>query len=187
MEVQEALSKGIKILNENNIEEAAIQTRILLASILVCRKEELIIKSKEKLNKESEERFFKGIEKISKGYPVQYLTNTKEFMGIDFYVDENVLVPRSDTEILVEETISIAKEHNKREILELCTGSGAIAISIAKYIENANITATDISGKALDVARKNEGLGTVAKTAHVLGVCNRPPKTFNKIIKTVIG
>lgn len=73
---------------------------------------------------------------------------------MDFYVDENVLVPRSDTEILVEEAISLGKD--KKEILELCTGSGIIAISLAKYLKDTNITATDISYKAIEVARKNE-------------------------------
>ena len=77
-------------------------------------------------------------------------------MKMDFYVDENVLVPRSDTEILVEEVITLSNEQKKKQILELCTGSGAIAVSLAKYLENVGITATDISDKALDVAKKNE-------------------------------
>lgn len=97
-----------------------------------------------------------GIEKTSKGYPLQYITHSKEFMKMDFYVDENVLIPRSDTEVLVEEVMNLSKEQNKKDILDLCTGSGAIAISIAKYIDNAEITATDISEKALDIAKKNE-------------------------------
>lgn len=77
-------------------------------------------------------------------------------MKMDFYVDENVLIPRSDTEVLVEEVIALSKEKNKKEILELCTGSGAIAISLAKYLRNISITATDISEAALNVAKKNE-------------------------------
>ena len=78
-------------------------------------------------------------------------------MKLDFYVDENVLVPRPDTEILVEEVINIAKQINKSKIniLDLCTGSGAIAVSIGAYIKNAKITAADISSKALNVAKEN--------------------------------
>ena len=87
---------------------------------------------------------------------MQYITNIKEFMKMDFYVDENVLVPRSDTEILVEEVMYIAKEYGKRDILELCTGSGAIAISLSKYLGDVKITATDISDKAINIAIKNE-------------------------------
>jgi len=74
---------------------------------------------------------------------------------MDFYVDENVLIPRPDTEILVEETIKIAQKMQKPKILDLCTGSGAIAISIAKNVPDAEVYGIDISSKALDVAKKN--------------------------------
>ena len=86
---------------------------------------------------------------------MQHITHTQEFMKMDFYVDENVLIPRPDTEILVEEVINIAKRMGKSKILDLCTGSGAIAISIAKNVPNAEVYAVDISEKALDIADKN--------------------------------
>ena len=86
---------------------------------------------------------------------MQHITHTQEFMKMDFYVDENVLIPRPDTEILVEEVINIAKKMDKPKILDLCTGSGAIAISIAKNVPNAEVYAIDISEKALNVASKN--------------------------------
>lgn len=72
-----------------------------------------------------------------------------------FFVDENVLIPRYDTEVLVEEVLKIAKNENKKEILELCTGSGIIAISLAKYLEDAKIIATDVSEEALNIAKRN--------------------------------
>lgn len=142
-------------MNEKNIDEASLKTRILLASILSCNREELIIKTEEILKKEDEEKFLDGIERISKGYPVEYITNTKEFMKMKFFVDENVLIPRYDTEVLVEEVLKIAKNENKKEILELCTGSGIIAISLAKYLEDAKIIATDVSEEALNIAKRN--------------------------------
>lgn len=155
MTIQEALNQGKKILTENNIDEASLISRMLLSHILNCKKEELIIKQEEMQETQAKE-FLDGIKKISQGYPIQYITHSKEFMGMDFYVDENVLIPRADTEILVEEVISLVKENSFKEILELCTGSGSIAISLAKYIEDANITATDISEGALKVAKRNE-------------------------------
>ena len=78
-------------------------------------------------------------------------------MKMDFFVDENVLIPRPDTEILVEEVIKIAQKYNSPRILDLCTGSGAIAISLKKFVPNADITAVDISEKALEIAQKKCG------------------------------
>lgn len=153
MKLQEALIKAIKVLNENNIEEASLVSKMLLANNLNMKKEELVINSDMEIPKDKEEEFFNGIFKISKGYPIQYLMGYKEFMKMKFFVNENVLVPRADTEVLVEEVINLAK--NKRDVLELCTGSGAIAISLSKYVEDLKITATDISKCALEVAKKN--------------------------------
>ena len=87
--------------------------------------------------------------------PLQHITHTQEFMKMDFFVNENVLIPRPDTEILVEEVIKIAKTIDNPQILDLCTGSGAIGISIAKNIQSAEVSAIDISEKALEVAKKN--------------------------------
>ena len=102
-----------------------------------------------------EVNYFKAIKKLCQGIPIQHITHRQEFMKMTFYVDENVLIPRQDTEILVEEVIKIAKKINAKKILDLCTGSGAIAISLAKYIENSEITAVDISSKALNIAKIN--------------------------------
>jgi len=88
-------------------------------------------------------------------YPLQYITNKQEFMGLSFYVDENVLIPQPDTEILVEEVVSLAK-NQQEDILDIGTGSGAIGIALASNITSANITISDISKKALEIAKKNE-------------------------------
>lgn len=92
---------------------------------------------------------------MTQGVPLQHITHTQEFMKMDFYVDENVLIPRPDTEILVEEVIKISKKIDRPKVLDLCTGSGAIAISIAKNVPSAYVYAVDISEKALGVAKKN--------------------------------
>lgn len=95
--------------------------------------------------------------KISNGEPIQYITNKTEFMGLDFYVDKNVLIPQPDTEILVENVIKIANNLNKKDmkILDLCTGSGAIGVSLGKNLQKAKIFASDISTAAIEVAKRN--------------------------------
>ncbi len=153
MTIKEALNQGKTILKSK--EDGSLISKMLLGYILELSKEELIVNSNVNLSEEQKEKFLKGIELVLNGYPVQYITKTREFMGLSFYVDENVLIPRPDTEVLVENIMSISKEYNKSDILELCTGSGAIAVSLAKYLDNINITATDISSKALEVAKKN--------------------------------
>ena len=102
------------------------------------------------------------LKKIVSGVPVQYLTNNQEFMKLNFYVDENVLIPQPDTEILVEEIINQYKQ-KKCKILDICTGSGAIAIALAKYLENVKIVASDISVKALQIAKLNAEKNLVHK------------------------
>lgn len=153
MTIKEILNQSIGKLKEAEVEEASLVSKILLADILEIKKEELIIKSEEEISEEKQEKYLCGIEKIKKGYPLQYITQKREFMKMEFIVNENVLIPRQDTEILVEEAIKQAKE--KKEVLDMCTGSGAIAISLAKYTKNISITATDISEKAIEIAKQN--------------------------------
>ena len=151
MNIKKALQMANIKLNEKNISEPIIKSRILLSDILKVRKEDLIIKEQTELTECEEKIFFASIEKLCDNIPLQYITGKQEFMGNTFIVNENVLIPRQDTEVLVEETIKNAES----SILELCTGSGIIAISIAKMCINTQITATDISEKALEVAKEN--------------------------------
>lgn len=155
MNIKQALEHGIELLKENNIDEPILKTRIILANILNESKEYLLIHEKEELSEELEKLYITNIQKICNGVPLQYIINKQEFMGLEFYVDENVLIPRPDTEILVEETIDISKREGKKNILDLCTGSGAIGISIANSISECNITLSDISKDALEVAKEN--------------------------------
>ena len=156
MTIKQTLEYAIKILKEHNIEDSMIKTKSLLAYVLSKPKEYLIINSELELDSEKEIIFNKHIEELLNGKPLQYITKTQEFFGMQFYVDENVLIPQPDTEILVEEVIEIAKKENKKRILDLCTGSGCIAISLSEKLDNANITATDISETALEIANKND-------------------------------
>ncbi len=164
MEIRQAIIENAKILKENNITDSYNIARILMAYTINKPKEYLVINDKEILKDEILHIYNENIEKLKNGYPLQYITNNQEFMKLNFYVDDNVLIPQPDTEVLVEEVIKIYKtkyKDKKIKILELCTGSGAIAISIKKYIENIQIFATDISSNALVVAKKNARLNNV--------------------------
>ena len=155
MTIKETIRKGMIILKTNNVTEPNIKSRLIMQFVLNKPREYLVVYDKEKLTLRQEVNYFKAIKKLCNGIPIQHITNRQEFMKMTFYVDENVLIPRQDTEILVEEVIKIAKKINAKKILDLCTGSGAIAISLAKYIDKSNITAVDISSKALNVAKLN--------------------------------
>ena len=155
MKTQELLKEGKKILNKNNIEDANLIARILLQFVLNLDRNQLLIKQEQEVEKENKEKYKYAIEKIVKGVPLQYITNSQEFMGLNFYVDENVLIPQPDTEILVEEVIKIVSKENKINILDICTGSGCIGISVANAVPKAKITMSDISKKAIEIAKKN--------------------------------
>ena len=167
MSIKQELINAIKILKENNIEEPSLKARMILANILKQSKEYLLIHEEEELSLNDIKRYEEEIKKLASNVPIQYIINKQEFMGLNFYVDENVLIPQPDTEILVEEVINICRNIAYSEpektikILDLCTGSGAIGISIAKNIEKCEITLSDISYDALEIAQKNSAEVTV--------------------------
>lgn len=161
MNINDLLIYGRKYLLETNIENKPLKIRLLLEHILQMNKYELVINHTKEIDEYKIRNFEIGLEKIKNNIPIQYIINNQEFMKMNFYVDENVLIPQPDTEILVEAVINYCKNitntiPNKNiKILDLCTGSGAIAISIAKYVENTEIIATDISTKAIQIAKLN--------------------------------
>ena len=159
MRLQELIKYGKDQLKNNKIDDETIKAKALLKYILNVDDAYLIIHNNEIQSTEIEKKYKDHIEELAEGKPLQYITHTQEFMKLNFYVDENVLIPQPDTEILVLQTIKRIKqyENNNIKVLDLCTGSGAIAISLAKEFENKNVQvyASDISSKALEVAKKN--------------------------------
>ncbi len=155
MTIKEALEKGTIMLKGENLDSPKMKARILLQDALNKPRQYLIVRDSEVIPAVIAKKYFENIEMVKKGTPIEHITHLKEFMKMNFYVNENVLIPRPDTEILVEEALKIAKRINAKKILDLCTGSGAIAISIAKYLDGAEVTATDISKEALRVAKRN--------------------------------
>lgn len=161
MTIKQAMIKGVTLLKLEKITSPKLKVRLLLQYVLKKPRQYLIVYDNQKLTQMQEQEYLEYIELLKQGEPIEHITHQKEFMKLNFYVDENVLIPRQDTEVLVEEVIQIAKKIKAKKILDLCTGSGAIAISLAKYLENVQLTALDISGKALDIAIAN------AKNNHV--------------------
>lgn len=154
MTINELIKKGIYELKENNIDEPTLKLRMLVSSVLNKPKEFIMAHGEYVLDNSQEKDVMEKIEKLKENIPIQYIINNQEFMKLNFYVDENVLIPRSDTEILVEEIIN-TYENKRVKILDLCTGSGCIAISLKKYIPNAEVYASDVSKSALEVAKIN--------------------------------
>lgn len=160
MKIKDILIKANSILKENNIDDANLKVKILLSDLLGKNKEYLMIHDDEEIEDGLSNIFFEKIERLKNHEPLQYIINKQEFMGFDFYVDKNVLIPQPDTENLVEEIIlltDILRKNEKTElrILDMCTGSGAIAISISKLIRNCLVYASDISQDALKIAEEN--------------------------------
>ena len=155
MNIRQIIEKGAIELKINRIEMPKTKARMLIQFILNKPRQYIIVNDQKNLEKETEETYFKCIDMLKQGMPIEHITHQKEFMKLNFYVDENVLIPRQDTETLVEEVIEIAKKTRAKKILDLCTGSGAIAVSLAKYIDNCEVTALDISPKALEIAKLN--------------------------------
>ena len=155
MTIKETIRKGMIDLKNNGISEPKLKARLLMQFILNKPRQYLLIYDYQTLTLRQQVNYFKAIKKVANGEPIQHITHRQEFMKMDFYVNEEVLIPRPDTETLVEEVIKIANKIKAKKILDLCTGSGAIAVSLAKYIEGSEITAVDISRKALRVAKLN--------------------------------
>ena len=177
MNLKEILKYGKEELIKKNIEDASIIAKELAEYIFKITRAQMIANNDMEFSKDQTDNYINSIKKISTGIPIQYITNNQEFMNLNFYVDENVLIPQPDTETLVEEVINEYKE-KKCEILDLCTGSGAIAISLAKYINESNIVASDISMKALQIAKLNAEKNLVRKKIEFI-----ESDMFNKIYK----
>ena len=157
MKIKEILKFGIEELQKSNIENYNMKAKMILAHVLNKEKEYLLIHDEEIVSEELYNDFINKIQRLKMNEPIQYILNNQEFMGIQFFVNENVLIPQPDTENLVEEVLNIINSKNECVILDLCTGSGAIAVSLSKYIANKKIEiyASDISEEALVVANKN--------------------------------
>ena len=151
--------KEIIIRYSKELEEISPTPRLdvetLLQKALGVDRLYILLNLDKDLSEDEEKTFNKFIEERLNNRPIAYIVGNREFMGLDFYVQAGVLIPRPDTEVLVEEVIELAKDKGQIEILDIGTGSGAITVSLAKYLENAKLTSVDISEIALEIGKKN--------------------------------
>ena len=163
MTVREILAEGRRLLSSPCpsacIDNPALDASLLLCEILKARREDLILRENENLTEKTREEFYALIERRKAGECTAYILGRKEFRGLDFTVNSSVLVPRPDTETLVEAALEYINtlQKNDKSLLDLCTGSGALAISLKNEHPLLSVTASDISAEALETAALNAG------------------------------
>lgn len=154
--VGEALKDAVETLSaDKDFTSPRLDCEILLAFVLNCTRMDLIFRRNQQLSDEQQAMFFSYVQRRFEHEPISYLTNEKEFMSLSFFVQKGILTPRPETELLVEYIINQYKTVDEPHILDLCTGSGAIAVSLAYYLKNSYITAVDKYEICLGVAKKN--------------------------------
>ncbi|MGN0377153.1 MAG: peptide chain release factor N(5)-glutamine methyltransferase [Suilimivivens sp.] len=153
MKYQEVYSFGRAQLTDAGIGEAALDARLLLEDVCGTDRNDLLVHGEEEVPKEKYDRYVGYILRRKAHEPLQQIVGYQEFMGLKFKVTPDVLIPRQDTETLVEEVMRYL--HDGMHILDMCTGSGCILLSLLKYSNDCEGTGCDISEKALEVAREN--------------------------------
>ena len=168
MTLKQALSHARHILAGNNIEDAPLEGELLLRHTLKISRTQLYLDLNYELSPKQEEAFRRLIKRRLNGEPIAYITKHREFYGLDFYVDPSVLIPRPESELLVETALGLAQNHPPFIIAEVGTGCGAIAISLALSLSEVKIYATDISAAALKIALLNCQKHGVIDRVHLL-------------------
>jgi len=178
MNIQTVLNQASKILNNSSNASFKLDSEILLSEVIKKNRQYLILNSNEELKKENIKLFNYLLKRRKKGEPIAYLINKKEFWKQNFYINQNVLIPRPDTELLVEETLKLFNVNSKLNILDIGTGSGCILLSILNERKSFYGTGIDISKKAINVARFN---------AKMLQLSNRATFYNSDVDKFLIG
>ena len=161
--VLEAINLSTEFLGKRNIESPRINAELLLAHTLSCKRLDLYLSYDRPLNEDEVNIYREFIRRRSKYEPLQYIIGKVEFFGLEFIVNPSVLIPRQETEILVETIINSFKKEDNLKILDIGVGSGNISVSVAKHLHNSKITATDISEQALATAKNNAEMNSVSE------------------------
>jgi release factor glutamine methyltransferase len=155
MKIENTLKYGINILKEHDIPNPYLDSEILLSKSINKDSKHIILNSKETLNTKQIENFNNFIKRRKNGEPIAYLIKKKEFWKYEFFVNKNVLIPRPDTEIIIEQVLKIYRKESSLQVLDIGTGSGCILLSIIKERQNFNGTGIDISKKSINVSKLN--------------------------------
>ena len=155
MNYLEAINYGNKLLKSNNIKNYSLDSELLLAKVLKSTREKIIINLKDKLRPKKLNHFKEFIIRRQNKEPMAYILNTKEFWKNSFFVNNNVLIPRPETEIIVQEVLNLTNKNSSKQLLDVGTGSGCIILSVIKERPKCYGIAIDISKKALNVAIDN--------------------------------
>jgi len=155
MNIENVLNEGIAILQKNKIANPQLDSEILLSNSIKRDKKHIILNPKEVLNSEQLGKFKSLIERRKKGEPIAYLINKKEFWKDEFFVNKDVLIPRPDSELIIEQVLKIYSKDDQLQILDIGTGSGCILLSILKERSNFYGTGIDISKKSINVSKFN--------------------------------
>jgi len=155
MNIENILNEGINILQKNKIANPQLDGEILLSNSIKRDKKHIILNPKEILNLEQLGKFKSLIERRKKGEPIAYLINKKEFWKDEFFVNKDVLIPRPDTELIIEQVLKIYSKDVQLQVLDIGTGSGCILLSILKERPNFYGTGIDISKKSINVSKFN--------------------------------
>ncbi len=170
MTLGEALSFARSALASHNVEDAGLESEVLLHHAIGIDRTRLYLTLKEALTPEQEKTFRELLERRLSGVPLAYVVRHREFYGLDFYINQDVLIPRPETELLVEKALALAQSKPIRTIADIGTGSGIIAVTLAVKLPDARIYATDISEKAIVVALFNaEKHGVVYRITFLQG------------------
>lgn len=157
--IEKLLKDGTEIIKQRDYNNPLLDVQLILSYLLKKDKIYLHLHRNDEINDETARKFYDMAAKRNDGYPLQYMTNTQEFMGLEFYIQEGILVPRPDTETLVEKIINYVNNSSLKDkninILDIGTGSGAIAVSLGYYLKNSYVTAMDISDIAIETANIN--------------------------------
>lgn len=153
MTYRECYEQGCRSLQAAGIEEATLDARLLLEAVCGTDRNDLLVHGEQPVAPEAEEKYLNWIRQRAEHIPLQQLTGEQDFMGLTFSVNEHVLIPRQDTEILVEEVLK--ELHDGMRILDMCTGSGCILLSLLHYSNDCEGLGVDLSAEALEVAERN--------------------------------